>query len=79
MALVDQSNGNVQQTQAAYRTSAAAYLSMMYFDAAKNSRDNGGDFSAHISKLKNLAKHRQGSKQYYQASYPALVYGMWLH
>lgn len=79
VALVDQSNGNVQQSQAAYRTGAAAYLSMMYFDVAKNSQDNGGDFSAHISKLKNLAKHRQGSKQYYRASYPALVYGMWLH
>ena len=79
VALVDQSNGNVQQSQAAYRTSAADYLSIMYFDAAKKSRNNGGDFSAHISKVKNLAKHKQGSKQYYRASYPALVYGMWLH
>ena len=79
VALVDQSNGNVQQSQAAYRTSAADYLSMMYFDAAKKSCNNGGDFSAHILKLKNLAKHKQGSKQYYRASYPALVYGMWLH
>lgn len=79
VTLIDQSNGNVQQAQAAYRTSAAAYLSMMYFDAAKISQDTGGDFSAHISKLKNLAKHRQGSKQYYRASYPALVYGMWMH
>ena len=79
VALVDQSNSNVQQSQAAYRTSAADYLSMMYFDAAKKSHNDGGDLSAHIWKLKNLAKHKQGSKQYYRASYPALLYGMWLH
>ena len=79
ITLVDQSNGIVQQSQASYRTKAADFLSMMYFDAAKIARNNGGDASAHVSKLENLANHKQGSKRYYRASYPALVLGMWLH
>lgn len=79
VALIDQSNGIVQQSQAPYRTRAAEFLSMMYFDAAKTARNNGGDASAHVSKLENLANHKQGSKRYYRASYPALVFGMWLH
>lgn len=79
ITLVDQSNGIVQQSQASYRTTAAEFLSMMYFDAAKIARNNGGDASAHVSKLENLAIHKQGSKRYYRASYPALVLGMWLH
>ena len=79
VALVDQSNGIVQQSQASYRTRAAEFLSMMYFDAAKIARNNGRNASAHVSKLENLANHKQGSKRYYRASYPALVLGMWLH
>ena len=79
ITLVDQSNGIVQQSQAFYRTRAAEFLSMMYLDAAKVARDNGGDASVHVSKLENLANHKQGSKRYYRASYPALVLGMWLH
>lgn len=79
VALVDQSNGIVQQSQAFYRVRAAEFLSMMYFDAAKIARNNGGDASAHVSKLENLANHKQGSKRYYRASYPALVFGLWLH
>ena len=79
VALVDQSSGIIQQSQAFSRTKAAGFLSMMYFDAAKNSCNNREDASVHISKLESLASHRQGSKQYYRASYPALVFGMWLH
>ena len=59
ITLVDQSNGIVQQSQAFYRTRAAEFLSMMYFDAAKVVRNNGGDASAHVSKLENLANHKQ--------------------
>ena len=79
ITLVDQSNGIVQRSQTFYRTRAAEFLSMMYLDAAKVVRNNGGDASAHVSKLENLANHKQGSKRYYRASYPALVLGMWLH
>ena len=79
ITLIDQSNGMVQQSQASYRTRAAEFLSMMYFDAAKVARNNGGDGSLHVSNLENLANHKQGSKRYYRASYPALVLGMWLH
>ena len=79
ITLVDQSNGIVQQSQASYRTRAAESLSMMYFDAVKIARNNGGDASAHVSKLTNLANHKQGRKRYYRASYPALILGMWLH
>ena len=79
VALIDQSSSVVQQSQAFFRTRASEFLSMLYFDAAKNSRNDGGDASAHISKLENLAKHVQGSTQYYRASYSGLVFGMWLH
>ena len=78
VTLVDQSNEVVQQSQAGYRTEASVFLSMMYFKAAKAASEQDGDPSPHVSKLENLAKHKQGSKRYYRASYAALLLGLWL-
>ena len=77
--LVDQSNEVVQQCQAWYRTRAAKFLSMMFFDAAIVYHKAGEDVAVHIQKLETLASHRQGNKKYYRASYPALILGLWLH
>lgn len=78
VTLIDQSNEVVQHSHAAYRTSAAGQLSSMYFNAAKSAYNEGTDYSTPVSKMENLAKHKQGSKRYYRASYPALVLGRWL-
>ena len=79
IALIDQGNEVVQQSEAPYRTRASQYLGMIHFNAAKTALNAGTDSSAHIAKLEKLAKHKQGSEQYYRASYPALTLGMWLH
>ena len=79
IALVDHSNQVVQQSKATYRTRASEYIGMIHFSAAKTALNAGRDPSAHIAKLEKIAKHRQGSKQYYRASYPTLMLGMWLH
>ena len=51
---------------------------MIYFNAAKSAFNAGRDPSAYIGRHEKLAKHKQGSRQYYRASYPALILGMWL-
>ena len=79
VTLVDQSNEVVQQSQAWYRTKAAKFLSMMSLSAAIFAFTSGEDTSAHIKKLEDLASHKQGSRRYYRASYPALILGLWLH
>ena len=77
--LVDQSNENVQQSQNWFRSRAARYLSLIFFNTAMENFNTGKESSAEISKIKDLAKHTQGSKRYYRASYPAQVLGLWLH
>ncbi|KAL6716248.1 hypothetical protein ACLMJK_005814 [Lecanora helva] len=79
VTLVDQSNEIVQQSQNWFRSKAAAFLSMMLFDAAKENHHTGKDPSAYITKIESLAQHKQGSRCYYRASYPALILGLWLH
>ena len=79
VTLVDQSNEVVQQSHAWYRTRASGFLSMMYFNSAKIAHRNGEDYSKDIAKLEDLAKHKQGSKRYYRATYPAHILGLWLH
>ncbi|KAL9614237.1 MAG: hypothetical protein Q9167_001258 [Letrouitia subvulpina] len=79
VTLVDQSNEVVQQSQNWFRSKAAGYLAMVYFNIAKDKFDVGRDASVYIAKIEDLAQHTQGSKRYYRASYPALVLGLWLH
>ena len=79
VTLVDQSNENIQQTQNWYRSEAASYLSLICLDTAVASSNSGKDTSGEISKIKDLATHKQGSKRYYRASYPATLLGFWLH
>lgn len=78
VTLVDQSNENVQQSQNWFRSKAAGYLSLILFNTAKNKFDAGKDTSIEIAKIKDLAKHKQGSKRYYRASYPAQVLSLWI-
>ena len=75
IALVDRGNQAVQQSKATYKTRASEYLGIIHFSAAKTALNAGRDPSAHIARLKKLAKHRQRSKEHYQASYPALMLG----
>ncbi|KAL9046447.1 MAG: hypothetical protein Q9214_000714 [Letrouitia sp. 1 TL-2023] len=79
VTLVDQSNEVVQQSQNWFRSKAAGYLAMIYFNTAKEKFDADKDASVDIVKIEDLAQHTQGSKRYYRASYPALVLGLWLH
>ncbi|KAL8780983.1 MAG: hypothetical protein Q9213_006212 [Squamulea squamosa] len=79
VTLVDQSNEVVQQSQNWFRSKAAGFLSMIFFNAAKSNFNAGKDASVHVAKIENLAQHKQGGKRYYRASYPALILGLWLH
>lgn len=79
VTLVDQSNENVQQSQNWFRSKAAGYLSLILFNTAKNNVNAGKDTSIEIARIEDLAKHKQGSKRYYRASYPAQVLGLWIH
>lgn len=79
VTLVDQSNDNVQQSQNWFRLKAASYLSLILFNTAKTKFKAGKDTSIEIAKIGDLAKHKQGSKRYYRASYPAQVLGLWIH
>ncbi|KAL8911344.1 MAG: hypothetical protein Q9171_003471 [Xanthocarpia ochracea] len=79
VTLVEQSNEVVQQSQNWFRSKAAGFLSMTYFNAAKSNFNAGKDASVHIAKMENLAQHKQRGKRYYRASYPALILGLWLH
>lgn len=79
VTLVDQSNENIQQSQNWFRSTAAGYLSLIFLNIAKGNFNAGKDTSIEIAKIEDLAKHKQGSKRYYRASYPALILGLWLH
>ena len=79
VTLVDQSNENVQQSQNWFRSRAASHLSLIFFNTAKDKFNAGKETSIEISKIEDLAKHEQGSKRYYRASYPAQILGLWLH
>ena len=79
VTLVDQSNENVQQSQSWFRSKAAGYLSLIFFNTAKDNLNVGKDTSIEIAKIEDIAKHKQGSKRYYRASYPAQVLGLWIH
>lgn len=79
VTLIDQSNEVTQHSHNSYRTWAASQLSSMYFEEAKIAFNEGADYSTPVSKMENLAMHKQGSKRYYRASYPALILGLWLH
>lgn len=79
VTLVDQSNENIQQSQNWFRSTAAGYLSLIFFNTAKGNFSTGKETSIEIAKIEDLAKHKQGSKRYYRASYPAQVLGLWLH
>ena len=79
VTLVDQSDENVQQSYNWFRSKAASYLSLILFTTAKNNFNAGKDTSIEIAKIEDLAKHKQGSKRYYRASYPAQVLGLWIH
>jgi len=76
--LIDQSNDVVQHSRSKYRSWSAGQLSYMYFNEAKIAFKSGTDYSIPIFKMEDLAKHKQGSKRYYRASYPALLLGLWL-
>ena len=76
--LIDRSSEVNQQSKASYRTNAAEFLSMAYFNAAKDVIDSREDPQPHIKKLEALAKHKQGSKSYYRAANPARLLGFWL-
>lgn len=79
VTLVDQSNEVVQQSQNWFRSKAAGYSALIYFNTAKDKFNADKDASVDIAKIEDLAQHTQGSKRYYRASYPALVLGLWLH
>ena len=79
VTLVDQSNENVQQSQNLFRSTAASYLSLIFFNTAKGKFNTGKETSIEISKIEDLAKYKQGCERYYRASYPAQVLGLWLH
>ncbi|KAL9093549.1 MAG: hypothetical protein Q9165_003944 [Trypethelium subeluteriae] len=75
---IDQSNEVVQHSHSKHRTWAASQLSSMHFNMAKTALMAAQDYSVAVSRMDTLAKHEQGSKRYYRASYPALIYGLWL-
>ena len=60
VALIDQSEEVVQESQSSYRNTAAGFLSMIYFDAAKADLAVGNNPTIHNSKLEKLAKYKQG-------------------
>lgn len=62
VTLIDQSDEVVQQSQSSYRNTAAGFLSMICFDAAKTALAEGKNPATHISKLEKLAKYKQGYK-----------------
>ena len=83
---IDDSSETIQQSQSWTRADAAGLLSPMYFQAAlacpvsspnRNAKPDPLS-SSPIIKLGALAKHKQGGAQYYRASYPAILYGVWL-
>ena len=56
--LIDQSSELNQQSMASYRTAAATFLSMAYFDSAKDALGKREDPKPLIKKLSNLTKHK---------------------
>ena len=78
VTLIDQSTEVVQHAHADYRALAAGRLSSMYFMKATAAYGTNADFSTAVTKMQDLAMHKQGSKRYYRAAYSALVYGLWL-
>lgn len=78
VTLVDQGDETVQQDQSWYRSAAARFLSLIYFDLAKEKRGSGDDASQIIAKLSRLAQSRRASENHYRASDSALILGFWL-
>ena len=86
MVRIDESNETIQPAQHWIRTKAAGLLSKMYFQAALAYTVSPSDITAKLNpislptimKLNTLAKHKRGGAQYYRASYPAMLYGVWL-
>lgn len=77
--LINQSDQNVQQQASWLFQRTANLLAALYFDNAFAERRDGRDPAPTIESMRSLALHRQGSQQYYRASYPAMILGLWIH
>ncbi|KAI4150167.1 MAG: hypothetical protein LQ341_001155, partial [Variospora aurantia] len=68
VTLVDQSNEVVQQSQNWFRSKAAGFLSMIYFNAAKRAISTLEKTLPSTLQKWNLAQLKQRAKRYYRAS-----------
>ena len=78
VTVIDQSDELFQQAQSGYRKKCAKFLSVMYYNNAKEALKSGTDPSQWIARIEDLAKYKLANKWLYRASHPSLILGFWL-
>lgn len=77
--LINQSDSGAQQEASWLYKRIANMLGALYFKDAFTTKQAGCDTVSIVDSMRGLALHQQGSQQYYRATYPAMLLGLWLH